>query len=179
MAKIQIRKRPSIQSLEEDIDEYEKAAEDFEKAVAEDYGNGDDEYEEEEYNDEETPSLADIISQLSDKETSKIDRIFDDPDFFYSLGCSIAMASNIDGASEDILGKAIADICQLIEADTDEFIDGLDIDNFDIDEAFAKFAKLPTSVKGYIMVTIGSAMEECDEDDEEAAYMLQLLESLA
>ncbi len=175
MAKIQIRKKSS---LDEDIEEYERAAEDFENAVAEDYG--DEEYdEEEEYEDnEEIPELAEVINQLSDKESSKIDRIFYDPDFFYSLACCIGMASNIDGANQDILGQSIAEICQLIETDTDEYIDSLDLENFDIEDAFAKFAKLPPTLRGYIMATIGISLEDCDDDDEDAVYMLQLLESL-
>ena len=43
MAKIQIRRnRPSAQDISDDIDEYEAAAEEFRKAVAEDYGDGSD-----------------------------------------------------------------------------------------------------------------------------------------
>lgn len=163
MAKIQIRRnRPSAQDISDDIDEYEAAAEEFRKAVAEDYGDGSDDEE----GKEEIPTISWALQQLAEKELQKIDKIFVDPDFFASVTAIMMIGVGHEGASEEAFGNIYNEICEITENDPETYSDSIDFDNLDLEDLMAKIAKLPPAMKATVAANFAAIAEDAEDDED-------------
>ncbi|MCQ2250054.1 MAG: hypothetical protein MJZ66_02975 [Bacteroidales bacterium] len=115
---------------------------------------------------DDMPTISGALEELSDKEVEKIDRIFNDPDFFESLTGLLMICGGFDGADEDYLQEVYNEICEVTEQDATEYADSIDMENIDLEDIITKMAKLPTVMKATVATIIGRLCEEAEDDEE-------------